>query len=84
MPKCRVKNFGAISEDFRRRPKTTEDLRRFPKISKIFKNFGNLLECWFLQSPVLFPEFSKEFPSIQQRIYEPLLPVTGRPLIFFM
>ena len=67
----RVKDFATISKIF----------RRFPKI---LKNFGNFLECWVLQSPVLFAKFSKEFPNIRQRPrrHEPLFPVTNRPLIF--
>ena len=67
----RFKHFATISEVFRTFPKT-------------FKNFGNLLECCFLHCPVLFPKFSKEFTNIQQRRHEPLLPVTDRPLDFFM
>ena len=62
-------------------PKISRDFRRF---SKIFKHFGNLPGCLFVNSPVLFLKFSKEFPNIQQRIPEPLLPVTDRPLNFFM
>ena len=71
--------FSDFSEDFRFFPKISEDFRRFPKI---FKYFGNLSECLFLHSPVLFPKLSKEFPNIQQRRHEPLLPVIDRPLIF--
>ena len=65
----RLEHFATFSEFF----------RRFPKI---FKNFGNLSEYFFLHSPVLFPKLSKEFPNIEQRRHEPLLPVTDRPLIF--
>ena len=56
----------------------SEDFRRFPKV------FGNLSECLFLHSPVLLPKLSKEFPNIQLRRDDPLLPVTDRPLNFFM
>ena len=85
----RLGHFATFSDFFRRFPKTSEDFRRLPKISKdfrrfpkIFKNFGNLSECLFLHSPVLFLKLSKEFANIQQRRQEPLLPVTDRPLIF--
>ena len=67
----RLVHFATFSDFFRRLP-------------KIFKNFENLSECLFLHSLVLFPKFSKEFPNIQQRRHEPLLPVTDRPLNFFM
>ena len=73
--------FSDFSEDFQRLRKISENFRRFPKI---FKNLENLSECLFLHSPVLFHTFTKEFPNIQQRRHEPLLPVTGRPLNFFM
>ena len=78
----KIFHFATITEFFPRFPKTSEDFWRFPKIFKNFQNFGNLLECWFLHSPVLFPKFSKEFPNIQQRRHKPLLPVTGRPHIY--
>ena len=79
-----LQHFPIFSEDFRRFPKTSEDFRRRPNIFEDFQNFGNLSECLSLNSPVLFPKFSKEFPNIQQRRQEPLLPVTDRPLNFFM
>ena len=67
MLKDRFKHFATISnfsEDFRRRPKTSEDFRGFSKISETCWNVG------FLHSPVLFPKFSKELSNIQQRIRE--------------
>ena len=77
--------------NFRNFPKASEDFPFFPKISedfgtfrKIFKNFGNLSECLFFALSGVFPKFSKEFANIQQRRHELLLPVTDRPLIFFM
>ena len=75
----RFEHFATFSDFLRRSPKTSED---FQKIPKIFKIFGNLSECLFLHSRVLFPKLSKEFPNIQQRRHEPLLPVTDRPLNF--
>ena len=57
----------------------TTILRFFRIFPKIFKRFGNLSECLFLHSPVLFHKFFKEFPNIQQRRHEPLLPGTDRP-----
>ena len=62
----------------------SEDFPRLPKISENFQNFRNLSECLYLHSSVLFPKFSKEFPNIQQRRHKLLLPVTDRPLNFFM
>ena len=61
---------------------------RFPKTSKIsedFQKFGNLSQCLFLFSLVIFPKFSKEFPNSQQRRHELLhvLLVTDQPLFFF-
>ena len=52
----------------------------FRRFLRIFKNFGNLSEYLFLLSSVLF----EEFPNSQKRRHEPLLPVTDRPLTFFM
>ena len=52
-------------------------LRRFPIFSEYFRRLPKI-------STELFPKFSKEFPNIQQRWHEPLLPVTDRPLNFFM
>ena len=75
----RLQHFATFSDFFRRLPKISEDFQRF---LKIFKNLGNLSECLYLHSLVLFPKFSKEFPNIQQRRQEPLLPVADRLLIF--
>ena len=74
MSEDRFENFPIFSDFFRRIPKISEDFPRFA---------NNLSECLCLHSRVLFPKFSKEFPNIQQRKHEPLLPVTDRPLNVF-
>ena len=79
----RLEHFATFSDFFRRYPKTSEDFRRFPKTSEDFRRFSKISEtCLFLHSAAYFLKLSKEFPNIQQRRHEPLLPVTDRPLIF--
>ena len=79
----RLEHFATFSDFFRRYPKTSEDFRRLPKTSEDFRRFSKISEtCLLLHSAALFLKLSKEFPNIQQRRHEPLLPVTDRPLIF--
>ena len=54
----RLSYFAIFSAFFRRIPKISEHFRRF---LKIFKKFGNLSECLFLHSLVLFPKFPRNF-----------------------
>ena len=71
---------------FAKNSEFSEDIRRLPKIYGAFEKFRKLVGILVLHSLVLFPKFSREFPSIQQRRHESLtlLPVTNRSLIFFM
>ena len=76
-----IKSFKMLEGHLEHFATFSDFFRRFPKI---FKNSGKLSECLSLHSLVLFPKFFKEFPNIQQRRHEPLLPVTDQPLNFFM
>ena len=66
-----LEHFATISGFFRR---FLIFFRRFPKTSADFRRFSKIFKK-------VVGMFSKEF---QQRRHEPLLPVTDRPLNFFM
>ena len=86
-----VRRFPNIPEHFLRFPKIFKNCRKialrtfrfFPKTSADFQNFQKLVGILVFTLFGIFPEFSKEFPKIQQRRHELLLPVTDRPVFFF-
>ena len=85
-----VRRFPNIPEHFLRFPKIFKNCRKialrtfrfFPKTSADFQNFQKLVGILVFTLSGIFPEFSKEFPKIQQRRHELLLPVTDRPVFF--